>query len=207
MASEEVSLSGDARIKSLLFQYLKLYERWSEDRQAFNKNMATHADRLAFFGDKLMELKACLETFEKLEPRVRHSLAETLKETGDALVEAINERVGGAVTSAVHETAEELHQALKGFYPVLMDYQAQMQGGRIEAILMTVGAGIISSLLIVWLLVPKPFLPLTGDMLSAYVEGLRMKKVYSTLSSKTQKEIDKAFKENFDESQPFHKRG
>lgn len=57
----EPPLSPEARLEALLYQYLNLYERWSEDRQSFAQK-----------GEALSALLAAVQTgVGQLGPKVR----------------------------------------------------------------------------------------------------------------------------------------
>ncbi len=53
----------------------------------------------------------------------------------------------------------------------------------------TIGTAIITSLFIVWLLIPKPTLPLTDEQIVDYQNGQLFSKVWTKLSKKEQKHL------------------
>jgi hypothetical protein len=65
------------------------------------------------------------------------------------------------------------------------------------------GASIVSSLLIVWLLIPKPIMPLSGDNMETYSAGIDIQALWPKLPRKTQIEIDETARKNFGFSHPF----
>jgi hypothetical protein len=203
MSSEVSQLSVEERIKALLFQYLKLYERWAEDRQAFNKNMAVHEEMLKDFSEKINEFEKQTNHFEQLEPQVRQALADSVKKAATAMVDNINTHVGQSVTSFVDKTTQELNYKMKEFYGLLKNYQSEMQTSQIKTILITIGTAIASSLLIAWLLIPKPYMPLSSQDMNTYLQGVNMQNLWPKLSRKTQLEIDETAKRHFEVAQPF----
>jgi hypothetical protein len=203
-SNEEISnLSPDDRIKALLFQYVKLYERWAEDRQTFNKGMAHQAEMLENFTQKIGQFEKQIGNFEQLEPQVREKLIEAVRRSASVMVDNINDNVGHSVTSAVNETAKDLNHMLKDFYQSLTAYKEEMQNSNLRTILITMGTAIVSSLLIVWLLIPKPIMPLSGDDMNIYLRGLNFGNLWPKLSRRTQIEINESARKNFGVSHPF----
>jgi len=58
LTEETVNLTAEERLKALMYQFIKLYERWSEDRQVLNKHLADQADMLKDFTAQLNILRA-----------------------------------------------------------------------------------------------------------------------------------------------------
>jgi hypothetical protein len=76
----ETPLTEEERLQALLYQYIALYERWSEDRQVAAKRGADHAELLRNFA-------AQVEQFKALAPEVRNDLKKSLsQELANALV-------------------------------------------------------------------------------------------------------------------------
>src|SRR5437660_576534 len=72
MSDAEVVLTEEERLKALLYQYLALYERWSEDRQLVVKRDADYAALLQAFSKHL-------QSFRDLVPAVRKDTVESLQ--------------------------------------------------------------------------------------------------------------------------------
>lgn len=75
----EDELTSEERLKGLLYQYVSLYERWSEDRQVAAKRAADHADLLRQFSAQVVQ-------FKTLAPEVRNDLKKSLNQE---LIQAI----------------------------------------------------------------------------------------------------------------------
>lgn len=204
VSNEDISkLTPEQRLKSLLFQYSKLYSRWSEDREEFNKGMAEQEEVLKKFGLKINQLAQQISNFEQLESQVRQNLSESVRRAAGSMVDNINENIGSSVTSSVNATAKELNYKLKDFYQALGSCKEEMQISQIKTFLVMMGASIVSSLLIVWLLVPKPIMPLSGDNMQTYSAGIDIQALWPKFSRRMQIEIDETSRKNFGFGHPF----
>ena len=69
----EDALTPEERLQGLLYQYVSLYERWSEDRQVAAKRAADHAEMLRKFSVQV-------EQFKALAPEIRNDLKKSLNQ-------------------------------------------------------------------------------------------------------------------------------
>jgi hypothetical protein len=189
-------LSAEERLKGLAYQFLKLYERWSEDRQALNKNMAEQADML-------MKFTSHLKNFERLEPQVRKSLIESIQYSSKMVAEEIGSKVGEAANIEVKKTVQQLQKAIDQATDTMSYYQHEIKNNFLKTTGLTLLTAIAASLLAVWLVMPKPVLPLTGDMLDAYADGVFIQDVWSKLPMKLRKEINDISQKEFNNPSPL----
>jgi hypothetical protein len=80
------ALSLEDRLKAILYQFLKLYERWSEDRQVSMKELADLNELVGDFSQEVTQ-------FKKLEPKVRQHLAASIHQATSDAVEAMSEKM------------------------------------------------------------------------------------------------------------------
>ena len=205
VSSEEASknLTPEERLKALLFQYSKLYARWSEDREVFNKGMADQEEVLKNFTQKLKKLEEQISCFEELEPHVRQKLVDTVKNSISAMVDSINGKIGNSVTFAIDKTVKKLEEEIEEICRAVRVHRQEMQGSQLKTFLIMMGASIVSSLLIVYFLIPKPIMPLSGDNMETYSEGIDIQALWPKLPRRTQIEIDESSRKNFGFSHPF----
>ena len=205
VSSEEASknLTPEERLKALLFQYSKLYARWSEDREVFNKGMADQEEVLKNFTQKLKKLEEQISCFEELEPHVRQKLVDTVKNSISAMVDSINGKIGNSVTFAIDKTVKKLEEEIEEICRAVRVHRQEMQGSQLKTFLVMMCASIVSSLLIVWLLIPKPIMPLSSQDMNTYLQGLDIQGLWPKLSRKTQIEIDESAKRHFGVAHPF----
>ena len=187
MSSEEnLPLNSEERLKGIAYQFLKLYERWSEDRQVLNAHLATQAEMLKTFS-------AQLKNFESLEPQVRDQLVNNIhkaaKSISHEMGSMMQQVIGKVVTFEVESATKKLSQVINDTANTLKNYQANAENNLIKTIGITVGTTLVASLLIVWLLIPKPTLPLTGDQLNTYYNGQLLNEFWPKLSKKEQQHL------------------
>ncbi len=179
---ESNQLNLDDRLKGIAYQFLKLYERWAEDRQVFNKNMVAFDEMLKLFIDQI-------KNFENLETKVRQQLLNSISKASIAMAEKVGTNVSQAATKAVDETASKLNQVVDHATVVLNAYRTEVQGNHWKIIAASFVTTIITSLIIVFLLIPKPSLPLTDDQLNTYNNGHFFSEFWPKLSKKEQKHL------------------
>ncbi len=180
---EESQLTTDERIKAILYQYVKLYDRWSEDRQEFNKNLSNQDELLRIFIEQVKQ-------FDKLEPRVRQQLATSISKASDLMAEKIGENVGNAATKAIDETVNKLSTVVSHATTVLNAYRSEVQYNHWKIIGVSFITTIITSLLIVFFLIPKSTLQLTDTQMQTYQNGQLLSKVWSKLSKKERSHLN-----------------
>ena len=93
-AKENNSLNNEDRLKGIAYQFLKLYERWSEDRQVLNKNMAAFEELLKIFIKEIKE-------FEKIEGQVRDQILTSIEKSAKHVSHEIGKMVGDSITFEV----------------------------------------------------------------------------------------------------------
>ncbi len=179
---ENNQLNLDDRLKGIAYQFLKLYERWAEDRQVFNKNMAAFEEMLKLFTDEI-------KNFENLEIKVRQQLLSSISKASNAMAEKVGTNVSQSATKAVDETASKLNQVVDHATVVLNAYRTEVQGNHWKIIAASFVTTIITSIIIVFLLIPKPSLPLTDDQLNTYNNGHFFSEFWPKLSKKEQKHL------------------
>lgn len=180
--NENNQLNNEDRLKGIAYQFLKLYERWSEDRQVFNKNMAKQEEVLKLFTSQLNNL-------EKLEPQVRKELIVSIQNAIKSASQEIGKMIGESVTFEMDEACIELQKRINKANEMLEKHQENEKNSLLITIALMIGASIASSLLIVWLLMPKPTLPLTDDQMGVYHDGQFLNDFWPKLSKKEQQHL------------------
>jgi hypothetical protein len=208
ISNENVSnLTDEQRLKALLFQYSKLYARWAEDREVFNKGMAGHEEALEEFTQKINQFEQQIGNFKNLEPRVRENLAQTIKSAASSIASSVNEKIDDSMTSTIDSARKKLEGELNGICRALAMYKEEMQDTdiktHIKIILATMGVAIASSLLTVHFLIPKPITPLSHEDMETYIQGSNIQAIWQKLPRRTQIEIDESARKNFGVGHPF----
>jgi len=178
-------LSGEDRLKAIVYQFVALYERWSEDRQAFVQQNFDAAELVRIFTQQV-------KNFEELEPTVREHLTLSIRNATVNATREISEKIGKEATSATEKSAQRLMQVTDVAERTLRHYQSEIIASQWKIILISVVTAITCSLLVVWLLVkilmPAPILPLSNKQIEYLNSGMMMEKVWPKLSKKEQEQ-------------------
>lgn len=179
---ENSSLSIDDRLKGIAYQFLKLYERWAEDRQVLNKNMAALEEMLKVFINQIKE-------FEKLEAKANNQILISAEKAAKHVCSEIGAMVGKTLTREVDSSVVELKKSVNETTALLKQYQAEVKNSLLWTVCVAIAGSVITSLFIVWLLIPTPKLPLTDDQLNTFYNGQFFNEFWSKLSKKEQKHL------------------
>lgn len=105
----EQELTMEDRLKAIAYQFIKLYERWSEDRQVLMKQAADTATLMQQFDQQLNQFKEIDAAFRKrLGEFIRQEAANVGKEVGEAVGQSASE----AATAQVEAVAESLQKTV-----------------------------------------------------------------------------------------------
>jgi hypothetical protein len=188
--SDEVTFQEFAmekRLKAIAFQFVKLYERWSEDRQAAAAQGADMTELVRLFTEQV-------ESFRELEPEVRKHLAASIHNATLSAAEKIGSVIGKEATYATEQIARELLDVTRRTEQTLTRYETEIIMTQWKVIGIGAFTTIVTCLLLVWLLIPRPTLPLTSSQIMNLRSGQLTNKVWPKLSKKEQQHwLDLAF--------------
>jgi len=167
------------RLKAIAYQFITLYERWSEDRQAAAKQGADTAELIQLFTEQV-------KGFKELEPKVRQQILESIQNAAAGVAKTVAEATTKEATRATEAITQQLASATQQAENTLNHYQADVIANQWKMIGITAITTIITCLLLVWLLIPKPTLPLTNDQIKDLRSGQLMALVWPKLTKKEQ---------------------
>lgn len=179
---EEQALTLEERLKAIAYQFVMLYERWSEDRQAAVKQSADLADLIKVFATQVKNLKA-------LEPNVRQQIMASIQHAAAGVAKVIGEETSKAANRELESTAGLLANTVSQAQRTLNAYEQTVASSQFKFFAITVATALFMGLLTVWLLIPKPQLALTDAQMSIYQEGKIMNKFWDKLSKKEQNRL------------------
>jgi hypothetical protein len=175
-------LSIEDQQQALLFQFVALYERWSEDRQVAAKQGYDLAKQLEQFKEEVRR-------FSVIEEAVIVKLRTSLNET----VVHLSEKVNSATTDALNKTLES---SIKRMDAAATSAEAVLAGskeikwlGYLKALVVNVPCSLLVSGFVVWFFMPQPTLPLTAEDMSTYLAGKKILALWSTLPKEKQQRI------------------
>lgn len=187
MISEQPELEGvqftpEAPLKTTKSQYLKLYERLSEDREAFTK-------QLSKLEDFSLRLEKQIRGFNTLESEVRHQLINSIQTEVKNATESIGKEIKASAYSALDKTAALLKQTAHDTAKALEAYRAQSRPSWIETTAFALIASVLSSIIIVEWLMPTPVWPVSKPDMTAFESGIILEEIWKDTSDNTKKEL------------------
>lgn len=176
---EDDKLTHEEKLEALVFKFITLYDRISEDRLVGAKLSADTKKLVTQFVDQV-------NRFEKLIPAVCDALASAIKRVIANAANEVSQEINHAAFRATENIAEKLKSAASDTEQTLLRANAEAKHHFLKTILISVGSAIASSLLIVWLLMPKPTLPLFPSQIEAMHYGDALVSVFPKLSKSEQ---------------------
>jgi hypothetical protein len=176
---KEHALTSEEQLEAILFQFVTLYDRIAEDRQVTAKQGADIAKFVKEFAREVTQ-------FSSLEEKVRNDIHACIKNEAKSMTTDIGKSLARTAFSETEPTINKLREATNDARRLLNVYYAEMSTTHWKIILAAVASSILTSLLIVWLLMPKPTLPLSDLQLTRYELGKTFSEVWGGLPKEKQ---------------------
>jgi hypothetical protein len=175
-----IEMKHDDRLKAILYQFIKLYERWAEDRQVAAKQGAELEELISLFSEQI-------EDFQSLESTVRDQIISSIENVSKNAVKSLGAEIGFEATKAVEHTAYQLYGSVDKAQRALNSYEHTVALSQWKTLFFTMATTIITSLLLVWLLIPAPMLPLTKNQINDLNQADWFNSAWPLLSKKEKK--------------------
>lgn len=176
----DTQLSTTDRIEAVLYQYVNLYERWSEDRQAAAKQSAEITKLIQTFTEQVQK-------FKTLEQHVKHEIKESIRNAAVSIEKHIGEEIVKVAADKTSVASEQLQSSARQAALMLDTYKREVIATRWHAVLISSFTTIITCLLLVWLIIPSPTLPLTNQQINILNEGRLLQLIWPKLTDEEQK--------------------
>ncbi len=207
--SDTVLIKGEdyeltRRLKATLLQYVKLYERWSEDRQEWTKKLAEVEESYLRFDSAVNKFdevdknfRSSLKTFIVTESKytantVKVSLQEVSDEVKHSIYEAAKlakEEIRDAAMAEMKKTVNDLNYAVDKAKNRLDDaisaYNQEISGQFWRTAMVATLASVVSGalmLLILFKVMPKPVLPISDQQLEYLHTGQSLSVIWPRLT-------------------------
>ena len=175
-------LTGQDQQQALLFQFLALYERWSEDRQL----VAKHAQDLA---KQVQQLSLDVTRFSSIEEAVIMKLRKSLDEVAVTLSGQVNSATAEALNNTLGSSMERMDRAAQSVAVILSANKEIAWWRYLKALVLNAVCSLLVSGLAVWFFMPKPKLPLTAEDMTTYLAGKKILTLWSTLPKEKQQQM------------------
>jgi hypothetical protein len=175
-------LSIEEHQQALLFQFIALYERWSEDRQVAAKQGYDLAKQLEQFTEEV-------KRFSVIEEAVLVKLKKSLNETVVTLSEKVNHATADALNNTLGACVQRMDEAARKTETILAANQEIRWLRYLKTLVVNVLCSLLVSRFVVWFFMPQPTLPLTAEDMSTYLAGKKILALWSTLPKEKQQRI------------------
>jgi hypothetical protein len=172
-------LTQEEHLESILFQFVTLHEQWSKDR----KVAARQGANIEKF---VQEFALEVERFSKIEDYTIAKLKKGLEQATERFATMLPDTVSHAVNRALDDSAGKIKDSVRQAERMLIDYQSSLNWSHWKTIAVTAFSSIVTSLLIVWWLMPAPTLPLTNAQIATYHNGQLLESFWPNLSKRQQ---------------------
>ena len=179
---EQQKLTSAEHLEAILFQFVKLYERFSEDRQVTVKQSSDTAKLVSTFVEQV-------NRFETLTPAVCDALSSALKKMISNAAHEVSQEINSAAFRATENIAQKLKAAASDTEQTLLRANSEAKNHFLKTILISVGSAIASGMLIAWLLMPKITLQFSPKQTQEMHYGQVFMQVFPKLSKKEQVHI------------------
>lgn len=185
---EDVQLGAEDRLKAVLYQYIKLYDRWSDDRQVFMKH-------LSVLDESIEKLDKKVAKFGSLGVDIRDDILSSIRKEVKEASEGIGYKIGEAGYQTLGKTSSILKQSAQEASEALDNYRAEIKTSHRKIIAIAIGASVLSSILITKLIMPTPLLPLSDRNISALGGGLVLMDIWPNVPDSTRRELNNLAKQ------------
>jgi hypothetical protein len=181
---KEESLTPEEHLEAILFQFVNLYERWSEDRQVTAKQSADLAKFVKEFAQQVNQ-------FASLEEKVRDDIHTSMRTEAENMAVYLGRKIGDAASEEVEPTVRQLRDVVDESESVLSRYQSSVRFANCKMVVVSVFSSLLFALLIVFFLMPKPVLPISDEQIEYLKFGESMRYVWPKLLKTEQEHIKK----------------
>ena len=175
----EKKLSNQDHFEAILYQFINLYNRFSEDRLVAAKQGS--------------DIEKCIERFsaevtrfEDLEDNLREEIETSIHKEAKNMAEYMGRTVADAARQEIKPIINKLTESLEEAEDILSQYQRASYREKWIWIGATIFTSILASILTVRYLMPQPVLPLTEDQFKTYQSGQVFEMVIPKLSKRQQ---------------------
>jgi len=160
LSGTPTQLLFEDRASEILYRYIKLYELWSEDRQALTAEMEKLAEAIG-------QLSKGVKAFSRLEPQVKQTLDDSVKasihEATYQAMNAIREGSSELAGKMVNYHIDVLNQTIFKAESLLGRYELQTEWAERKRFIWTTVSNVLTAVgvgvLVVCFLMPSPLSP------------------------------------------------
>jgi hypothetical protein len=164
------------RLEAIFFQLLQLYDRCTEEHQLLINKEKEELGKLA------QALETQVKEMGKTGVVIRQSIQDSIQTSAntvmDKVADLLVQKSHVTIEKAISKT-EKHHQLIEA---TMDTFRREKNRSSWKMMGLTLFSSTVTSLLAVWLLLPKPTLPLTGEQLNYLRDGQMLAQIWPNLS-------------------------
>ncbi len=173
------SANMEDRLRGISYQFIALYNRWSEDRQEAAEQSEETEKLVKTFTEQV-------KGFKDIEPKVRQQIMTSIQNAASGIGKTIGEEVAKASTKATEDIARQLKHSVEKAESTLNRYQGEVVFTQWKVISVAALITVLTCFLIFKFLMPVPTLPLSEKQIEDLHSGEMMGLVWPKLTKKEQ---------------------
>jgi hypothetical protein len=175
----EQGLTQEERLRVISYQFVSLYEQWSEDRKMLLRQAADIDELIAV-------LKKQAKHSEFLSLSVRDKIERSIEKGAAGVAKTVSEEMTKEAVRTTERIIAPLSDATDKAWRTLRECQIEITSSVWKIFGIPIVSSIIISLIIVFFLMPTPKLALTDKQISYAAKGIAMEEAWPKLSQEEQ---------------------
>lgn len=176
-ASSEETLSHEQRLKAMVYQLIKLYDRWSEDRLQSLANDADMKQQLNDFSEQVKH-------FKQLEQSVRHQIRDSIHTASTVSLEDSAKKIDDTIKQSLEEALAKLRHSIEHTEQKLAQFRREFQSSFLYATGLCVLTAVLVSALMIWFWFPVNAIQLTKHQMDGLYLGSKLQAAWPDMSEK-----------------------
>jgi hypothetical protein len=184
MSDTATTTTTEKATQAILYKFLTLHDRMMEERVELAKQTAQLTKTMEDFA-------AHIAHFETIDARVQKSLSTHIQVAAKQVGTSLGEEASNAAIRNVEHALNDFRRGVEQNTHFLETARQEAQFSMVRTVGIAIAAGLLTGLLSIWLLIPKPTLPFTPEQFAVYEIGITMNKAWPKM---TKAEKEKMYK-------------
>jgi hypothetical protein len=169
----------DERLENVFRQLLDLYERHAQERQIIIKEKEELSKLTHLLVNQTKEIG-------QYETGIRKRIQDCIKDSSEVAIREIEKSVADKSSQAVAQLLHKIDNSFASIEDLIKHFRHEKWPSAWKTIGIAIMGSVITALLIVWLFMPKPTLPLSNEQLSYLQEGQMLAQMWPKLTKQEQ---------------------
>lgn len=177
MISEVITIENEKvdKLEAMLFQLIQLHDRYAQEHQLLSNEREEFIKLSELLANQVKEIGKPELAFHKT---IQDSMLTLIDKSTDKMAESFIQKGQNSTEKFVNK----IEQYCNRLEPILDKSHHEKNRFSWRGTLLTVVSSVITTFLIMWLILPKQTLPLTGEQLNYLRDGQMLAKIWPNLS-------------------------